>query len=47
MSYSIEALSDSCYENTSVLINKLNIRDQKQLDNFEANFVTLQIINII
>lgn len=47
MAYSIEPLNSDCYENSSVLINKLNIRDQKQLDDFEANFVTLQLMSVL
>lgn len=47
MSYSIDTLTDDCYENTTVLINKLNIRNQKQLDEFEADFVNIQMIDIL
>lgn len=36
MAYSINASSDSCYPGTSVLINKLGIEDQAQLDENEA-----------
>ena len=31
MAYSIEASSDHCYEGTTCLINKLNIRDEEKL----------------
>ena len=36
MSYSIDATSEDCYEGTTVLINKLNIRDEEQLKKNEA-----------
>ena len=36
MAYSITPSADDCYPGTSVLVNKLNIRDQKQLDENEA-----------
>ena len=39
MSYSIDASSDSCYPGTSVLVNKLGIQDQAQLDENEALIV--------
>ena len=32
MSYSIDALTNDCYKGTTCLINKLDIRDNKQLD---------------
>lgn len=35
MSYSLDPLSDCCYENSTVLINKFDIRDEKQLDTLE------------
>ena len=35
MGYSIETLTADCYEGTSCLINKLNIRNDKQLAEFE------------
>lgn len=38
MSYSIDSISDNCYEGTTCLINKLNIRDEEKL-----NFVESQI----
>lgn len=31
MSYSLDFISEDCYEGTSVLINKLSITDAKQL----------------
>lgn len=36
MSYSIDALTDNCYEGTTCLINKLNIRDEETLKAVEA-----------
>lgn len=38
MAYSIDSIPDNCYEGTSCLINKLNIRDEEKL-----NFVESQI----
>lgn len=34
MAYSIDAPSDQCYEGTTCLINKLNIRDETKLSVF-------------
>lgn len=36
MSYSIGAVTDDCYEGTSCLINKLGIKDDKKLKEFES-----------
>ncbi len=36
MGYSIEASGDSCYPNTTCLINKFNIKDDKKLSQIEA-----------
>ena len=36
MGYSIEASSDSCYPNTTCLINKFDIKDDKKLSQIEA-----------
>ena len=36
MSYSIDFTTDDCYEGTSVLINKLNIRDENELLSIEG-----------
>ena len=35
MPYSLDPLQDGCYENSTVLINKFDIRDEKQLDAME------------
>ena len=42
MAYSIDPSGDSCYPGTSVLINKLAIRDQAQLEENEALITTVQ-----
>lgn len=39
MSYSIEASSNRCYEGTTCLINKLNIRDEQVLAKVESTIV--------
>lgn len=36
MSYSIDALTADCYEGTSCLINKFDIKDENKLSNIEA-----------
>ena len=36
MAYSIEDITEDCYEGTSCLINKLGIRDEEKLKEFEA-----------
>jgi cell filamentation protein len=36
MSYSVEPLTDNCYEGTACLINKLNIRDSSKLKEVEG-----------
>lgn len=36
MSYSIESITDNCYEGTTCLINKFNIRDEAKLKELEA-----------
>ena len=41
MSYSIESTQDGCYPGTTVLINKLGLRDQEALDQAERISVTL------
>ena len=41
MAYSIEASSDSCYEGTTCLINKLDIHDEKLLAETESAYVLL------
>ena len=46
MSYSIDSLTDNCYEGTSCLINKLDIRNEKQLNIIESH-ITLAKISIL
>lgn len=46
MSYSIVACSDDCYEGTTCLINKLDIREEKKLDIVESH-ITLAKISIL
>ena len=36
MPYDIEASADNCYEGTTCLINKLDIRDEEELASVEA-----------
>lgn len=43
MAYSPEPLSDGCYPGTAVLINKLDIRDDKKLAQVEADVTKLRI----
>lgn len=44
MPYSLDALSDNCYAGTAVLINKLNIRDEAELEKIEAEFVSARSV---
>ena len=37
MAYSLDPLQDGCYENSSVLINKFDIRDEQELEMMERN----------
>ena len=46
MTYSIDSLTDNCYDGTTCLINKLDIRDEKQLDIIESH-ITLAKISIL
>ncbi len=43
MPYSMDPLSDGCYENTSILINKFNIRDAEKLAAVEQNITSALI----
>lgn len=36
MSYSVDPISDNCYEGTTCLINKFDIRDEEKLSEIEA-----------
>ncbi len=40
MAYSLDPLQDGCYENSSVLINKFDIRDEKELGMMERNLTS-------
>ena len=40
MAYSLDPLKDGCYENSSVLINKFDIRDEKELEMVERNLTS-------
>lgn len=43
MSYSLDSLKEGCYPGTSVLINKLDIRDEQILAQVEADITRLRI----
>lgn len=43
MPYTLNSLSDSCYEGTSVLINKFDIHDEKQLEIIEQGITSAMI----
>ena len=43
MSYSLDSSQEGCYPGTSVLINKLDIRDEQILAQVEADFTRLRI----
>ena len=45
MGYNIDPISADCYPGTSVLINKLNIRDEATLQEAEAVFTRLKAYN--
>lgn len=47
MSYSIENFTEDCYEGTSCLRNKLGIKDEKQLNEFEAAVTFAKSSNFI
>jgi len=47
MRYSVTAGSDSCYEGTSVLINKFGIRDEAELTELETVITTTKITMIL
>ena len=36
----------NCYPNTNILINKANIKNQKQLDEFESVMFNLSLIKM-
>lgn len=43
MAYSIDSLTEDCYENTSVLINKFNIKDEKALNIMEQSITSTML----
>lgn len=43
MSYSVETLTDGCYQGTACLINKLDIKDEKQLAYVESKITVAKI----
>ena len=43
MSYSIDSLTADCYPGTSCLINKLDIRDEEMLAEYEAMVTTAKV----
>ena len=47
MSYSIDAITNNCYEGTTCLINKLDIRDEKQLDAIESHITIAKISQLL
>lgn len=47
MPYHIGGTNNDCYENTCTLINKLNIRDEKQLSENEALITSLKAAELI
>ena len=47
MSYSIGSSDDSCYESTHVLINKLGIRDENELNEIETIVTTTKITMLL
>lgn len=46
MKYSLDSLTDDCYKGTSCLINKLDIRDTRQLEIVESH-ITLAKISML
>lgn len=43
MTYSLDSILDGCYENTTVLINKFDIRDGNQLNALEQSITSVLI----
>lgn len=43
MPYSLDSMQDGCYENSIVLINKFDIRNEKQLDAMEQSITSMLI----
>ena len=47
MNSSIDALTNNCYEGTTCLINKLDIRDERQLDAIESHITIAKISQLL
>ena len=43
MKYSLDSIRDNCYEGTTCLINKFDIRNEKQLESVESNITLAKI----
>ena len=46
MSYSINNSTDNCYEGTTCLINKFNIRDEELLSSVEADLTVAKMMEL-
>jgi cell filamentation protein len=46
MAYSLDSLQDDCYENTLILKNKFDIRDEKALDEIEQTITAINSAEI-
>jgi cell filamentation protein len=46
MAYSISSTSDNCYPGTTVLVNKMGIREQSELDTTEEVLTTFRVVEI-
>lgn len=47
MGYSLRSLNNDCYDGTTVLINKLNIKDENKLSVMERSITTLMIADAL
>lgn len=47
MTYSIDPLTEDCYENTSVLINRFNIKDENALNIIEQSITSTMIAKVM
>ena len=46
MAYSLDSLKDDCYPGTTVLINKLDIRNEKLLSKAEQTIIAINYAQI-
>lgn len=46
MGYNIDSLTEDCYPNTNVLINKLGIQNQKHLNEIEVAMVSIKSVEL-